>query len=113
MLGEKIKAQVIGIDKEGKRVNLSVKRLTKDPFEELVGNYPQDKKVKGTVKQLNSVGAVIDLGETEGIIKKEKIPPSIRYAVGDSVEAVVSEIDVKRHRIILVPVLKEKPIGYR
>jgi small subunit ribosomal protein S1 len=111
--GEKIKVQVIGIDKEGKRVNLSVKRLTKDPFEELVEEYPVDKKVKGVIKQLNSVGIVLDLGEIEGIIKKDKIPPSVKYATGDSIEAVVSEIDVKRHRIILVPVLKEKPIGYR
>ena len=111
--GEKVKAQVIGVDKEARRVNLSVKRLTKDPFEELSTEFLPDKKVQGTIKQISSLGIILDLGEAEGLIKKDKIPPSSTYAVGDSLEATVSEVDIKRHRIILVPVLKEKPIGYR
>ena len=112
-VGETIKAKVIGIDKDGKRVNMSVKRLTKDPFEELIGEYKVDKKVKGEVKQVNSLGVLVDLGEVEALIKKDKIPAGTRYSKGDSVEAVISEVDVKRHRIIIAPVLKEKPLGYR
>lgn len=111
--GEKIKAQVTGIDKDGKRINLSVKKLTKDPFEELSASFEVDKKVKGEVKQLGSVGVIVDLGEVEGLIKKDKIPPSSKYSVGESIEAIVSEIDTRRHRIILLPALKEKPMGYR
>jgi small subunit ribosomal protein S1 len=111
--GEKIKAQVIGIDKEGKRINLSVKKLTKDPFEELSKEFEVDKKIKGVVKQVGSVGVTLDLGDVEGLIKKDKIPPSAKYSVGEVVEAIVSEIDLKRHKIVLVPALKEKPIGYR
>ncbi len=111
--GETIKAQVIGIDKDGKRVNLSVKRLTKDPFEELSSQFAPEKKVAGKIKQISSVGMIIDLGEVEGLVKKDKVPPSSTYGVGDELEATVIEIDIKRHRVILVPVLKEKPIGYR
>jgi len=111
--GEKIKAQVISIDKEGKRVNLSVKKLSIDPFEELSREFELDKKIKGQVKQVGSVGVIVDLGEVEGLIKKDKIPPSTKYSVGENIEAIVSEIDVKRHRIILLPALKEKPLGYR
>ena len=111
--GEKIKAKITGIDKDGKRVNLSVKKLTKDPFEELASTFEVDKKVKGEVKQLSSIGVIVDLGEVEGLIKKDKIPPSSKYSVGESIEAIVSEIDLKRHRIILLPALKEKPMGYR
>lgn len=113
-VGEKIKAQVIGVDKEAKRINLSIKRMTKDPFEENAKKFTLDKKVTGVVKQINSLGIVVDLGDAlEGLIKKDKIPPSSKYSVGDSIEATVTEIDIKRHRIILTPVLKEKPIGYR
>jgi small subunit ribosomal protein S1 len=111
--GEKVQAKVIGIDKEGRRVNLSIKRLTKDPFEELSAEFKIDSKVKGEVKSVSSLGVIIDLGEVEGLIKKDKVPPSTKYNVGDQIEATVSEIDVRRHRVILVPVLKEKPIGYR
>lgn len=112
--GEKIKAKVIGIDKEGKRVNLSVKRLTEDPFEEASKQFSVDKKLKAKVTKLSSLGVSLELGENiEGLIKKEKVPPSTKYSVGDEIEATVSEVDVKRHKVILVPVLKEKPIGYR
>ena len=110
---EKIKAQVIGIDKEGRRINLSVKKLTKDPFEQLSASFELDKKIKGKVKQLGSIGVIVDLGEIEGLIKKDKIPPGSKYSVGENIEAIVSEIDIRRHRIILLPALKEKPLGYR
>ncbi len=119
-VGEKIKAQVIGVDRDAKRINLSIKRMTKDPFEEASLRFTPDKKVKGTVTQINSLGMILDLGArsegqagVEGLIKKDKIPPSSTYSVGDEIEAQVSEVDIKRHRVILTPVLKEKPIGYR
>ena len=112
--GEKISAQVLGIDKEAKRVNLSVKRLSRDPFEEASKQYSEDKKVKGTISKITSLGITIALPNgIEGLIKKEKVPPSSDYSVGDELEATVSEVDGKRHKIILTPVLKEKPMGYR
>lgn len=112
--GEVIKAQILGVDRDAKRVNLSIKRLTKDPFEEKVAAYSVDKKVKGTVSKLSSLGITVELEKgIEGLIKKEKVPPGSSYKTGDSVELTVSEVDLKRHRIVLVPVLKEKPIGYR
>lgn len=112
-VGDEIKAKVIGIDNDGRRVNMSVKRLTKDPFESLADEYKIDKKVKGEVKQVNSLGVIVDLGEVEALIKKDKIPAGTKYTKGQTVEATVSEVDVKRHRIIIAPVLKEKPMGYR
>ena len=113
-VGEKIQAEVLGVDKDAKRVNLSVKRLTIDPFEEASKHFNVDKKVVGTISKISSLGATIDLGDgIEGLIKKEKLPPTSSFAVGDEIEATVSETDTRRHRIILVPVLKEKPIGYR
>lgn len=113
-VGEKVKAKVIGIDKEGKRINLSIKRLTEDPFEETVKAFTVDKKVKAKITKINSLGITLDLGdEVEGLIKKDKVPPSSTYKTGDEIEATISEVDVKRHRVILVPVLKEKPMGYR
>jgi len=111
--GETVQAKVIGIDKEGKRVNLSVKRLFEDPFEKLSSQFKVDSKVSGEVKNVSSLGVIVDLGEVEGLIKKDKVPPSMKYSAGDQVEVTIAEIDVKRHRVILMPVLKEKPMGYR
>jgi ribosomal protein S1 len=113
-VGDKITAQITGFDKEAKRVNLSLKRLIEDPFAELLKNYTPDKKVEGTVSKAIASGILVDLEKgVEGFIRKEKIPPTVSYSVGDSIIATVSEVDGKKHRVILVPVLKEKPIGYR
>ncbi len=113
-VGENVKAQVIGIDRDAKRINLSIKRMTKDPFEDTAKQYAVDKKIKGTITQISSIGIIVDLGDrVEGLIKKDKVPPSVAYSTGDSIEATVSEVDIRRHKVILTPVLKEKPIGYR
>lgn len=112
--GQKIDAVIIRFDTEARKINLSVKRLTKDPFEELMVEYPVDKKVTGIVTKVEDGGVTLELTETlEGFIKKEKIPPNTTFTVGQKVNVTVSEHDKKRHRIVLVPVLLEKPLGYR
>lgn len=113
-VGQKVGVVVIGFDKSARRVDLSIKRLTTDPFEKIVEQYPVDKKVTATISKLDDNGAYLDLAEgVEALIRKDKIPANVTYVEGQTVTATVSELDRKRHRIVLVPVLKEKPIGYR
>ena len=77
-------------------------------------DYPVDKKVTGKIIEIRSNGAVLDLGEgMQGTIKKDKIPPTMTLKTGDSIDAVVSNVDTKRRRLELTPVLKEKPLTYR
>lgn len=112
--GDKIEAQVIGFDKKAGRVNLSIKRLTKDPFQEEMEKFKPERRVKATVSKITNTGLVLELGNgIEGFVKKEKIPPTAKFLEGSEIIATVSEVDKQKHRVILVPVLKEKPIGYR
>jgi len=112
--GDIVKAQVVDVDEKAKRINLSVKRLSNDPFGQIAKKFSVDTKVSGEVKQISSIGIVVNLGDdVDGFIKKDKIPPNTKYSIGDKLESTVAEIDLKRRRIVLVPVLKEKPIGYR
>lgn len=113
-IGDKITALVIGFDKESRRVNLSLKRLSADPFEKKLDEFTIDKKIKGKVTKIISTGVLLDLGDNiTGLIKKEKIPVKITYKEGQEVDVTVSSVDKKRHRVEVVPVLLEKPIGYR
>lgn len=112
--GEKIEAKVLGLDRENKRVNLSIKRLTADPFEEVMSQFAKDKRVSGKITKVNSSGVTLDLGDgVLGIIKKEKVPLNTDFQVGQELNATVVDVEASRHRVILVPVLLEKPIGYR
>jgi len=117
-VGDVVEAVVIGFDENGKRVDLSIKRLTNDPFEETAKQFTLEQKISGIVKKIDDKGLLIDLGkigdqDVEGIIRKDKIPPTMKFTEGQKIEATVSQIDSKKRKIILVPVLKEKPIGYR
>lgn len=115
--GQKIDAVVLGIDAAAKRIDLSLKRATGDPFETTIKQFPVDTKVTGTVLRVSSNGVSIQLttdeGTVEAFMKKDKIPPSISYTAGDKVTAVITDIDKAKHRILVVPVLTEKPMGYR
>jgi len=112
--GESVEAIIVKFDKAEKRVQLSIKRLTKDPFEEVMGKYPVEKQVSGVVEKIESAGVSIDLGDgVKGLIKAEKISPTSSYKEGQEVKVLVSEYDKRRRRVFVAPVLKEKPIGYR
>ncbi len=116
--GQDIEVMVIGFDADAKRVDLSIKRLTADPFKAILDGYPVDKKVTGEVTAITEQGVEIALpgvgGVTvEGMIRKDKIPPTTKYEVGQQVTATVVSVDQKKRKVLLTPVLKEKPLMYR
>lgn len=112
--GQKIETVITKFDTETRKINLSVKRLTADPFDELIAQYPVDKKVTGTVSNVEESGVTVELeAGIEGFIKKDKIPPTTTYEAGQEVTATVSEHDKRKHRLLLTPVLLEKPLMYR
>ena len=113
-IGDKITGIVIGFDKDSRRVNLSVKRLTADPFEKKLDEFTFDKKLKVKIIKIISSGVLLDLGDNiTGFIKKEKIPVKTTYKEGEEIAVTVSAVDKKRHRVEVSPVLAAKPIGYR
>lgn len=113
--GDEIEASLLKFDTETRRISLSIKRLTADPFETLMEKYPVDKKVKGTVKAIEDGDVILTFGDddTEGVIKKDKIPPTTEYKEGQAVDITISDYDKRKHRIIVSPVLLEKPMFYR
>lgn len=118
-VGQELELAVVRIDRDTKRVDLSLKRLLEDPFSIVSKRYPVDKKVKAKIIKVLNTGVSVTIPDAdadvdvEGFIRKEKIPPTVTYVAGQEIEATVAEIDARRHKILLVPVLKEKPIGYR
>lgn len=117
-LGQEVETMVIGFDKENRRVDLSIKRLAADPFQAITDAFPVDKKVKGKITAITDAGVDIVLGQVagsavEGTIRKEKISPNTKYEIGQEIDATVVSVDSKKRKILLTPVLKEKPLMYR
>ena len=112
--GDKIKAQVMEIDAVNRRVNLSIKKTKIDVFASIREKYKVEDKVSGTVSDVKPRGVTLSLGgEVNGFIPSDKIPNETTYEVGQSVSCEVVDFDDRRRRLILSPVLKAVPIGYR
>lgn len=113
-VGDDVEVVVIAKDETTGRLNLSIKQLLKDPFEEETSKLEKDENVKGSVIRMTPYGAVVALeGGLEGLIHISKIPPELNLEVGTEVSCSVDSVDVKSRRISLVPIAKAKPILYR
>jgi len=113
-VGDKVKVKVLGVDKKGGKLNLSIKQLFPDPWEDIEKKYPVDSKVKGTVVRLAPFGVFINLEPgIEGLIHISKIPAEKSFKVGEKADCFVEFLDKENRRLSLGLVLKEKPIGYK
>jgi len=113
-VGDKIKAEVLEVDDNNHRVNLSIKKTQKDAFVDVRSKYKAEDKVSGTVTEIKSRGIIVKIAEgINGIVPSDKIPTGKTYKEGDTVDAVVVDFDDRRRVVILSPVLKAVPIGYR
>lgn len=108
-VGEEIQVKVLGIDREKERVSLGIKQLTNNPWDNIQSKYPVGAKVQGRVVSLTSYGAFIELEKgVEGLIHitemswvKRVARPGELFKVGQTVEAVVMEIQKEAERISL------------
>jgi len=60
--GQQVDAMVLSIDPERERISLGVKQLAKDPFSAYIADHPKGSIVRGTVREVDAKGAIIDLG---------------------------------------------------
>lgn len=106
--GDEVEAVVLGVDVDRERISLGIKQLDEDAFTTFAAVNEKGSVVTGTVTNVETYGAVIDLGnEVEGFlraadIKAEKVEDaSTELKVGDSVTAAVVGADRKERKIQL------------
>ena len=106
--GDKVECVVLAVDKEKRRISLSMKHLTEDPWDSVESTYPVDAEVKGKIVRMLDRGVVVELADgIEGFIPVSKLTaeyikvPADAFKVGDEVPAVVTEIDQNNRKIFL------------
>ena len=50
--GDKVECVVLAVDKEKRRISLSMKHLTEDPWDSIETTYPVDAEVKGKIVRM-------------------------------------------------------------
>nr|WP_297461042.1 30S ribosomal protein S1 [Ferrovum sp.] len=106
--GDEVEAMVLSIDVDRERISLGIKQLSGDPFSNFSASNDKGTLVKGKVKSVDAKGAVIDLGdEIEGYLRASEVSrervEDLRSLLseGDSVEAVILNVDRKNRSINL------------
>ena len=107
--GQEIELKVIRLDPEEKRINLSLKHVTEDPWMHFEDNYHVNDIVKGKVTKLTDFGAFIELEEgIEGLAHisefswtKKINKPSDMVKIGDELECMILGYDIQAGRVSL------------
>lgn len=106
--GEKIEVKITKIDERGK-IWLSRKALIVDPWAEAKQKYAPGTVLKGKVSGLQPFGAFVDLDGFEGLIHVSDLSlkriehPSDLLKIGDEIDVVVHQLDLKTRKIALHP----------
>jgi small subunit ribosomal protein S1 len=105
--GQQVEVQILKVEKGGKRISLSMKRLEDDPWDGVAERFEKGQEFKGTVVRKAEFGVFVEVEPgLEGLIHVSRLPygktiESDDVAEGLEVEGWVHEVDRKRRRLSL------------
>jgi small subunit ribosomal protein S1 len=108
-LGSELEAKVVTIDREDRKMSLSIKQLTKDPWDEIEERFPVGSRHTVKVKNLTQYGVFVELEDgIGGMIHISDLSWTKRYShpseftkVGEDVDAVILEVDKDNRKLSL------------
>jgi len=105
-VGQEVKVKIINIDREKKRIGLSLRALTEDPWAKKIEKFKVGQLVEGVITRLTKFGAFARLeGDVEGLIHISEIGetriehPKERLHEGEVVTLRIIRIDPEQRRI--------------
>jgi len=106
--GDEIEAVVLNVDVENEKFSLGIKQLENNPWEELSLTYNIGSVISGKVTNVTDFGVFVEVEEgIEGLAhvselsqKRVKSAKDL-YEIGDTVTAVVKNIDAKNRKLAL------------
>jgi small subunit ribosomal protein S1 len=108
-LGHDYEAKVVTIDRGDKKMSLSIKQLTSDPWVEIEGKYAAGSRHTGEVKNITQYGVFVELEDgVGGMIHISDLSWTKRYQhpneftkVGQHVEVLILDIDAQTRKLAL------------
>lgn len=112
--GETLKVMVVEKNEQDMKLNLSLKRLTHDPWSDIEERFPKDKEIEGEIVRKERYGYFVRLEPgVEGLIHVSKLTGEENLEMGQKVKAYVERVNAKERKMSLVLPQKEKPVMYR
>lgn len=108
-MNQDVEARVVTIDRSDRKMSLSIKQLTADPWSEIDGRFPAGSRHHGVVKNITNYGIFVELSEgVGGMVHISDLSWTKRYAhpseftkVGSPLEVEVLSVDNDKRQISL------------
>tara|TARA_R100000501_G_scaffold14680_1_gene26558 strand:+ start:11974 stop:13647 length:1674 start_codon:yes stop_codon:yes gene_type:complete len=108
-IGDKVKVQIIRINRETQRISLGMKQLEADPWDGVAAKYQIGQKATGRVTNITDYGAFVELeAGIEGLVHvsemswtKKNVHPGKIVSTSQEVDVIVIEVDEEKRRISL------------
>ncbi len=108
-LGQEYEAKIVTIDREDRKMSLSIKQLSKDPWSEIETKFPVSSRHSGSVKNLTPYGVFVELEEGIGGMvhisdlswTKRFSHPSEFTKVGNDIDIIILDIDKDSRKLSL------------
>jgi small subunit ribosomal protein S1 len=108
-LGDEYEAKIVTLDKDSRKMSLSIKQLTSDPWNEIENKYPVESRHKGLVKNITPYGVFVELEPgIGGMIHISDLSwlkrfnhPSEYTKVGSNIDVAILNIDKENRKLQL------------
>ena len=108
-LGDEHEAKVVTLDKDSRKMSLSIKQLTEDPWSTIETKYPEGSKHTGLVKNITNYGVFVELEPgIGGMIHISDLSwlkrfnhPSEYTKVGENIDVVILGVDKENRKLQL------------
>ncbi len=113
-VGQEVKVKIISVDKNTGKLQISLKRLSEDPWKNLEKEYPVNSIVSGRVKKVEPFGAFINIKPgVDALLHISKIPTDVVLKEGEKVQCYIESIDPAHRRLSVGLVLAKPSMPYR
>lgn len=128
-VGQEIDVVVVALDKENRRMSLSIKQMSEDPWQTIAAKFNIGDKITGKVSNVTDFGIFVELSDgVDGLVHVSDVSwtdhithPNDHFSKGDTVDAIILGMDAENKKISLgikqlendpwQSVEKEYPVG--
>ncbi len=108
-MNQDVEARVVSLDRNDRKMSLSIKQITEDPWSDIDSRFPAGARYNGTVKNITNYGIFVELQDgIGGMVHISDLSWTKRYAhpseftkPGNELEVVVLDIDKDKRQISL------------
>lgn len=108
-VGDPVEVLVVSLDKENRRMSLSIKQLESNPWQTIDQNFKIGQRIKGNISNITDFGIFVQIMPgIDGLVHISDLSwtehidhPGDRYKIGESVEAIILSLDQANKKISL------------